>query len=100
MTCPQLWQPSRSAVQRRLVDIIMQLRERSGFDFARIALELNLAGLVSPRGRSFYPSLVFSIYRKWTSRVIRERRGVTVTLNDVTVNDRLQSSTVDQREVT
>ena len=85
MTCPQLWQPSHSEAHRGLADLVVRLRDQSSFDFARIANELNTAGLVSPRGKSFYAALVYSIYRKWTARLQRERRRVVVTLKDVSV---------------
>jgi len=61
----------------------LQLRDQSGFDFAQIADELNSAGSLSPRGKRFYPEIVYSIYRKWNLRRHREARQPIVSLKDV-----------------
>ena len=83
MTAPQLWQPSHSEGHRALAELVLRLRNQSGLDFARIADELNSSGQLSPRGKAFYPELVYSIYRKWTLRQCREARRMTVYLKDV-----------------
>jgi hypothetical protein len=64
----------------------MRLRDGSGFDFAHIADVLNAAGLKSPRGKLFYPALVYSMYQKWTSRLLREKRQVLTRLGVVRVS--------------
>jgi hypothetical protein len=85
VTTPQLWQPSHSEGHRALAELVLRLRDQSGLDFARIAHELNWSGQLSPRGKQFYPELVYSIYRKWTSRVLREQRKTTVQLKEVSI---------------
>jgi hypothetical protein len=83
VTAPQLWQPNHSDGHRELVNLALQLRNQSGFGFARIAEELNSTGRLSPRGKRFYSALVHSIYWKWTLRRDREARHVDVCLKEV-----------------
>ena len=83
MTTPQLWQPRHTDGHRALAELVLRLRDQSGLDFARIADELNSSGQLSPRGKLFYPELVYSIYRKWTLRQCREKRRMTVCLKEV-----------------
>ncbi len=85
MTTPQLWQPRHTDGRRALAELVLRLRDQSGLEFARIADELNSSGQLSPRGKPFYPELVYSIYRKWTSRVLREQRNTTVLLKEVSI---------------
>jgi len=85
VTTPQLWQPSHSEGHRALAELVLRLRDQSGLDFARIATQLNCAGVLSPRGKPIYPQLVYSIYRKWTARMMRERRNTTVVLKEVLI---------------
>ena len=85
MTSPQLWQPRHSEGHRELAELVLRLRDQSGLDYARIADELNSSGQLSPRGKPFYPELVYSIYRKWAARLVREHRLVTVALKEVAI---------------
>ena len=85
MTTPQLWQPRHTDGHRALAELILRLRDQSGLDFARIADELNSSGQLSPRGKLFYPELVYSIHRKWTARLMRNCRSVRVCLKEVFV---------------
>lgn len=86
VTTPQLWRPSHSEAHLRLADLVMRLRDGSGVDFAHIADVLNAAGLKSPRGKLFYPALVYSMYQKWTNRLLREKRQVLTRLGALSVS--------------
>ena len=68
-----------------MAELVLRLRDQSGLDFARIADELNLSGLLSPRGKPFYGALVYSIYRKWSARLIRERKQLVLRLADISL---------------
>lgn len=85
VTTPQLWQPRHTDGHRALAELVLRLRDQSGLEFARIADKLNSSGWLSPRGKPFYPELVYSIYRKWTRRLSRESRGSIVRLADVSL---------------
>jgi hypothetical protein len=85
VTTPQLWQPRHTDGHRALAELVLQLRDQSGMDFARIADELNSSGQLSPRGKPFYTELVYSIYRKWTRKLSREAQASVVRLADVSL---------------
>ncbi|KRC36596.1 hypothetical protein ASE10_05630 [Lysobacter sp. Root76] len=85
MTTPQLWQPRHTDGHRALAELVLRLRDQLGLEFAQIADELNSSGQLSPRGKLFYPELVYSIHRKWTARLMRDRRSVRVCLKEVFV---------------
>lgn len=85
VTTPQLWQSRHTDQHRALAELVLRLRDQSGLEFARIADELNSSGQLSPRGKPFYPELVYSIYRKWTLRQCREARRMTVCLKEVSL---------------
>jgi hypothetical protein len=59
------------------------MRDEAGYDFARIAEDLGREGLRSPRGRRFYPKLVWSIYTKWKRRLAREVRATSTVLDKI-----------------
>lgn len=85
VTTPQLWQPSHSEGHRALAEQVQRLRDQGGLEFARIADELNSSGQLSPRGKPFYPALVYSIYRKWSQKLQCEKRERVVRLPEVSV---------------
>ena len=85
VTTPQLWQSRQSESHLLLARRVVELRNVEGLSFVAIAQKLNNDGVLSPRGMPFYQQLVFSMYKKWTLRGLREQRLVRVTLEDVSV---------------
>ena len=62
------------------------MREKDGLTFLEIAERLQAVGITSPLGRPLYQQIVFSLYRNWTERLVRERRPVRAVLVDVSVS--------------
>ena len=70
MTSNQLWHSNYSPYQSFLHTKIKQLK-KEGLGYRKIAKMLNKENIETPRGKTFYPSSVYSILKK---KNIRDER--------------------------
>jgi hypothetical protein len=80
-----LW--SYSVYQKELSEKVIDLRDRAGLTFKKIANNLIVEGYRSPRGFDLGPESVFSIYKKRKIRDVRMNGSMRVEIVSVEIEE-------------